>query len=149
MGISLERSYRFSAAHRYYRPEWSEEVNFARFGRCSWAPGHGHNYRLTVRVAGSIDPATGFLVDLGVLDRLVNESILDRLDHRQIDQAIAEFVPGAAIPTSENLVLWIRDRLREALPAGTELLSARLAEDDDLAAEWRSPADAMERPASG
>jgi 6-pyruvoyltetrahydropterin/6-carboxytetrahydropterin synthase len=145
MSLVLERTYRFSAAHRYHRPEWSEEENFAKFGRCSWAPGHGHNYRLTIRVGGEIDAATGFLVDLAALDRAVGESVLDRLDHRQIDHAIAEFAPGKAVPTSENLVLWIRDRLREALPTSALLLSVRLAEDDDLAAEWRAEREAPER----
>lgn len=139
MSLALERSYRFSASHRYHRPEWSDAENFDRFGKCSYAPGHGHNYRLTIRVGGTIDRATGFLVDLATLDRLVRETVVERLDHRQIDHALKEFAPGAAIPTTENLVLWIGDRLREALPDGVRLLSVRLAEDDDLAAEWRLP----------
>lgn len=91
---------------------------------------------MTIRVGGEIDPATGFLVDLTALDGAVRESIVERLDHRQIDHAVAEFQAGESIPTTENLVLWIRDRLREALPTGATLLSVRLAEDDDLAAEW-------------
>lgn len=148
MSLALERSYRFAAAHRYHRPEWSEEENLRRFGKCSYAPGHGHNYRLTVRVGGQIDASTGFLVDLAALDRLVREAVVDRLDHRQIDHALAEFGPGAAIPTTENLVLWIRDRLREALPATAELFSVRLAEDDDLAAEWRAASQGADISAS-
>jgi len=137
MSLALQRTYRFSAAHRYHRPEWSDEENLRRFGPCSYEPGHGHNYRLTVEVSGPVDPLTGFVADLGELDRAVRESVLTPLDHRHVNQAVAEFGPGGAVPTSENLVLWIRDRLAAALPEGVELVALRLAEDDDLAAAWR------------
>lgn len=132
----LERRYRFSASHLYLRPEWSEEENRRRFGACANQPGHGHNYRLWVTVGGEVDPATGFLVDLAALDDLVRGSVLDRLDHRHLNHALAEFASGAAIPSSENLIAWIADRLRDALPAGVTLERLRLAEDEDLAAEW-------------
>jgi 6-pyruvoyltetrahydropterin/6-carboxytetrahydropterin synthase len=136
MPIELERTYRFSAAHRYARAEWSAEENFAHFGKCATAPGHGHNYRLTLRVAGEIDVATGFVIDLGVLDAIVRERVIDLVDHQHINHAIAEFAPGGRIPTSEQLALWIRDRVGPALPAGARLTAVRLAEDDDLAAIW-------------
>ena len=138
----LERSYRFSASHRYYRPEWSEEENFARFGRCSWGPGHGHNYRVTLWIEGTPDPLTGFVIDLPKLDEVVREEVLDRLDHRKVDVAIEEFRSGALIPSSENLVSWIAARLLtkvSGLRGGTgsiRLRRVRLAEDDDLGAEW-------------
>lgn len=136
MPVRLERRYRFSASHLYRRPEWSEEENRRRFGLCANLPGHGHNYRLWVRVGGEVDPATGFVADLGQLDDLVRREVLVHLDHRHLNEALPEFAAGAAIPTSENLVQWIADRLREALPAEVSLESVRLAEDEDLAAEW-------------
>ncbi|KAB2967455.1 MAG: 6-carboxytetrahydropterin synthase [Thermoanaerobaculia bacterium] len=137
MTVVLERQYRFSAAHLYRRPEWSEEENLRKFGRCAWPPGHGHNYRLTVRVAGQPDPATGFVTDLVELDRWVGTRVLELVDHRHLNEALAEFAPGAGIPSSENLVLWIRSRLSEGAPAGCRLVGLRLAEDDDLAASWQ------------
>ncbi len=136
MAIRLERRYRFCAGHLYRRPEWSEEENRQRFGKCSNLPGHGHNYRLWVTVAGEVDPATGFVVDLGELDRRVEETILGRLDHQQLNAAIEAFAPGGRIPTSEELVIWIRDELVRTLPEGVRLVRLRLAEDEDLAAEW-------------
>jgi 6-pyruvoyltetrahydropterin/6-carboxytetrahydropterin synthase len=136
MTVVLERIYRFSAAHLYRRPEWSEEENRRRFGRCSWPPGHGHNYRLTVRVAGEPEPATGFVIGLPELDRWVAERVLDRVDHRHLNEALEEFGPGGRVPSSENLVLWMRARLSEGLPEGCRLVGLRLAEDDDLAACW-------------
>lgn len=138
MTVVLERRYGFSASHLYRRSEWSEEENLRRFGRCAWQPGHGHNYRLTVRVAGEPDPATGFLADLEELDRWVAGRVLDLVDHRHLNDALREFGPGAQIPTSENLVLWMRARLSEGAPAGCRLVGLRLAEDDDLAASWEA-----------
>ena len=136
MKIVLERRYRFSASHLYRRPDWSEEENRARFGKCANLPGHGHNYRLWVGVQGEIDPATGFVIDLGQLDELVRERVVERLDHQHINSALPEFGVGGAIPTSENLVWWIHERLAGELPGGARLVRLRLAEDEDLAAEW-------------
>jgi 6-pyruvoyltetrahydropterin/6-carboxytetrahydropterin synthase len=140
MPIRLERRYRFSASHLYRRPEWDEEENRLVFGKCANLPGHGHNYRLVVGVTGEVDPVTGFLVDLGELDRLVAAEVVDRLDHRHLNEAIEEFRHEAGrpgrIPSSENLVEWVRDHLERALPPGVTLTRLRIEEDDDLAAEW-------------
>jgi 6-pyruvoyltetrahydropterin/6-carboxytetrahydropterin synthase len=135
MTVSLERRFRFSASHLYRRPEWSEEENRARFGKCANLPGHGHNYRLFVTVRGAIDPATGFVVDLGRLDAVVRERVIERLDHQHVNAALAGFAAGAAIPSSENLLLWIAGELEGALPEGATLAKLRLEEDEDLAAE--------------
>jgi 6-pyruvoyltetrahydropterin/6-carboxytetrahydropterin synthase len=141
MPLTLERRYRFSAAHRYFRPEWSEEENFRRFGKCAFAPGHGHNYRLTIEVRGEVDPVTGFVADLLLLDQWIHRRVLEPLDHRHLNDAIPEFASGRLIPSSENLVLWIRNQIREGLPNGATLASVRVAEDDDLAASWREGGD--------
>jgi 6-pyruvoyltetrahydropterin/6-carboxytetrahydropterin synthase len=136
--IELERTYRFSASHRYHRVEWSEAENLARFGRCAWAPGHGHNYRLTVWVAGELDEATGFVVDLVELDALVRARVLDVVDHRHLNDAVPAFAANGAIPTSENLARWAARAIADALPPGCRLTRLRVAEDDDLAAVWRA-----------
>lgn len=131
MRVRLERRFRFSASHLYRRPDWSEAENRARFGKCANLPGHGHNYRLYVTVEGEVDPATGFIIGLGHLDSLVQQKIIDVLDHQHLNAALPEFGDGGKIPSSENLVLWILDRLGE-LP----VVKLRLEEDEDLAAEW-------------
>ena len=136
MKIALERRYRFSSSHLYRRPDWSEAENRAHFGKCANLPGHGHNYRLYVTVGGEIDPVTGFVVDLGALDALVQERVVERLDHQHINAACPEFGEGGAIPSSENLVRWIYEQLADQLPAGSHLAKLRLEEDEDLAAEW-------------
>jgi 6-pyruvoyltetrahydropterin/6-carboxytetrahydropterin synthase len=140
----LTRAVRFAAAHRYYRHEWDEERNREVFGACSNPHGHGHNYRLEVTVAGEPDPQTGFSVDLAALDRILREEVLQPLDHRHLNHAVPEFGPGAAIPTTENLVIWIWDRLAPRVP-GARLLRLRLHEDVDLFVDYFGP-DAWERP---
>ncbi|HEX2223562.1 MAG TPA: 6-carboxytetrahydropterin synthase [Thermoanaerobaculia bacterium] len=132
----LERRFRFSASHLYRRPEWTEEENRARFGKCANLPGHGHNYKLYVTVSGTADPATGFVIDLGLLDRLVNDEVVERLDHQHLNAALEVFREGGAIPSSENLLAWILRQLEGQLPVGVRLDRLRLEEDEDLAAEW-------------
>jgi 6-pyruvoyltetrahydropterin/6-carboxytetrahydropterin synthase len=132
----LERRYRFSASHLYRRPEWTDEENRARFGKCANLPGHGHNYRLFVTVRGPLDPETAFLADLGRLDALVARLVLAPLDHQHVNSAVPEFAAGGVNPSSEALVRWIRDRLVPDLPPEIDLVRLRLEEDEDLAAEW-------------
>jgi 6-pyruvoyltetrahydropterin/6-carboxytetrahydropterin synthase len=136
--LTLERRYRFSASHLYRRPAWSEEENRRRFGACSNLPGHGHNYRLWVGVTGAVDPETGYLADLGELDRWVGEEVLRHVDHQHLNHALEDFRAGAAVPTTENVLLWIRRRLADTRPEKFELRFLRLEEDEDLAAAWRS-----------
>src|SRR5687767_7077345 len=131
MKVRLERRFRFSASHLYRRPDWSEEENRARFGKCANLPGHGHNYRLFVTVEGEVDPQTGFIVDLGFLDSLVTAKVIDRLDHQHLNAALPEFGEGGKIPSSENLILWILSQLQDL-----SVVKLRLEEDEDLAAEW-------------
>ena len=135
-GYRLERRYRFSASHLYRRPEWTDEENRTRFGKCANLPGHGHNYRLFVTVRGPLDPETAFVADLGQLDALVARLVLDRLDHQHVNAALPEFAAGGVNPSSEALVRWIRDQLVPALPPEIALVRLRLEEDEDLAAEW-------------
>ena len=139
MRVRLERRYRFSASHLYRRPDWSEAENRARFGKCANLPGHGHNYRLFVTVRGEVDPSTGFIVDLGALDSLVQTKVVERLDHQHLNAALPEFREGGKIPSSENLLAWIRREIESSLSAqagNADLVKLRLEEDEDLAAEW-------------
>ena len=150
MTLRLERRYRFSTAHLYRRTDWSDEENLRRFGKCAHEPGHGHNYRLWVNVTGDVDPATGFVADLAQLDALVHREVVDVLDHRHVNHAVAEFALGPAagptkVPTGEELVRWVRGRLEAGLPEGVRLAGLRLAEDEDLAASWWADPNVSDR----
>jgi 6-pyruvoyltetrahydropterin/6-carboxytetrahydropterin synthase len=132
----LTRRARFSAAHRYWRPEWDEARNRAAFGACANPHGHGHNYLLEVTVHGRVDPETGFCVDLAVLDSLIQREVIEPLDHRHLNHAVPEFMEGERIPSSENLLLYLWPRLAAGIPAPARLHRLRLSEDDMLTVEY-------------
>jgi 6-pyruvoyltetrahydropterin/6-carboxytetrahydropterin synthase len=144
MSAYFTRVVRFSAAHRYHRPEWSDERNVATFGACANPHGHGHNYTLEATFVGTPDPDTGFAVNLTEVDAALKAVVVDRLDHQHINHAIEEFAPGRLIPTSENLVAWIWDRLVGKVRSG-RLVRLRLYENPDLFVDYFGRAS-VERP---
>lgn len=132
----LTRRARFSAAHRYYRPEWDEARNRAVFGACANPHGHGHNYLLEVTVAGPIDERSGFCIDLARLDELIRREVLEPLDHRHLNHAVPAFAEGGRIPSGENLVRHLWPRLAAGVPAPARLHRLRLSEDESLSVEY-------------
>lgn len=103
----------FNAAHRLFRPDWSDEKNNAVFGKCNNPNFHGHNYTLEVWVEGNIDPETGYLVDLKLLKQTIKEEILERFDHRNLNLDCTEFKD--LNPTVENIALVCYKILRAKL----------------------------------
>jgi len=132
----LTRRVRFAAAHRYHRPEWSDDENRRVFGACNNPVGHGHTYTLEVTVEGAIDPRTGFSVDLGALDRVLEEHVIRVFDHQHINHAVEAFAYGGLVPTCENLLAYLWPRLRDAIPAGARLFRLRLYEGPDLFVDY-------------
>src|SRR5262245_27351779 len=135
----LTRRVSFSAAHRYRRPEWSDEENERVFGLCARASYHGHTYTCDVTVRGEIDPRTGFCVDLAALDAVLNGEVRDRFDHRNINLDVPEFADGKLVPTGENLARFIFERVQRALTMEGEvsIVSVVVAEDATLSATYR------------
>jgi 6-pyruvoyltetrahydropterin/6-carboxytetrahydropterin synthase len=133
---SLTRRISFSAAHRYSRPEWSAEKNANTFGACAWPNFHGHSYVCDITVTGPIDDQTGFVVDLGLLDRILKEQVKDRFDHRNINLDVAEFADGKLVPTGENLAQYIFERVDKELPKPAKVMRVTVGEDDSLSATY-------------
>jgi 6-pyruvoyltetrahydropterin/6-carboxytetrahydropterin synthase len=133
--LRLTRAVRFSAAHRYHRPEWSPERNAAVFGPC--AGEHGHAWECHVTVLGAMDPATGMVINLRELDRILGEEIVQRLDHKHLNHDVPEFRYGGDIPTCEALALHLWGWIAPRLPEGLELDIVRVVEDPHLYAEYR------------
>jgi 6-pyruvoyltetrahydropterin/6-carboxytetrahydropterin synthase len=131
----LTRTVGFSALHRYFRPDWTPERNAAAFGDTIHE--HGHDYRCDVTVQGTPDPQTGMVIDLGVLDRLLSEEVVQRFGNRRIHADVPEFADGKLIPTGEMLCIHIWNRLAQRLPAGCRLALVRVAEDATLSSEYR------------
>lgn len=134
--VHLTRTTRFAAAHRYHRPDWSEERNREAFGACANPHGHGHNYVLDVTVRGRVDGETGFSVDLALLDAILAEEVVAPLDHQHLNHAIEAFGPGGRIPTTENIARYLWPRIARRLPSGVELHRLRLREDESLYVEY-------------
>ena len=132
----LTRRVTFAAAHRYRRPDWSEERNQQVFGLCARENFHGHSYVCDVSVAGDIDPVTGFVLDLGQLDSILADEVRSRFDHRNINVDVPEFGEGLLVPTGENLARFIFDRVSGKLPASVSLLRVTIAEDSTLSATY-------------
>jgi 6-pyruvoyltetrahydropterin/6-carboxytetrahydropterin synthase len=133
---SLTRRISFSAAHRYSRPEWSAEKNANTFGACAWPNFHGHSYVCDITVSGPIDDQTGFVVDLGVLDRILKEQVKDRFDHRNINLDVTEFGDGKLVPTGENLARFIFELVDKDLPEPARVMRVTVGEDDSLSATY-------------
>jgi 6-pyruvoyltetrahydropterin/6-carboxytetrahydropterin synthase len=133
----LTRRVAFAAAHRYRRPEWDDARNEATFGPCARPSYHGHSYTCDVTVRGEIDPTTGFVVDLGALDRVLAAEVRERFDHRNINLDVPEFADGRLVPTGENLARFILERVQGALGAGVVVVQVTVAEDATLSATYR------------
>ena len=131
--VRVTRRVHFSAAHRLHSPVLSDEENRRIFGLCNSPNWHGHNYELDVTVEGQPDPVTGYVVDLGLV-REAAESVIGDLDHRNLNLD----VPWLAdtIPSTENLVVAIWERLTPRLPAGGRLVRLVLWETPRNSAEY-------------
>jgi 6-pyruvoyltetrahydropterin/6-carboxytetrahydropterin synthase len=128
--VRVSRRESFNAAHRLFDPDLSDEENERLFGKC--ANLHGHNYVLEVVVAGEIDQATGYVLDLKELSDVVRRRIIEDVDHRDLN-ADVPWLEGL-IPTAENLAVAFWQRIRSELPAAS-LLTLRLWETDKNWAE--------------
>ena len=128
--VLVSRRESFNAAHQLCDPGLSDDENRRLFGKC--ANLHGHNYVLEVVVAGQIDPATGYVLDLKQLSDVISRRVIQDVDHRNLNTDVA-WLEGR-IPTAENLALAFWERLRSALPDGV-LRSVRLWETDKNWAE--------------
>jgi 6-pyruvoyltetrahydropterin/6-carboxytetrahydropterin synthase len=133
----LTRRVTFAAAHRYRRPDWSDERNAEVFGLCARENYHGHSYVCDVTVTGAIDPVTGMIVDLALLDGILAREVRERFDHRNINLDVPEFADGKLIPTGEELSRFIFDRVQCALGSHARVTDVTLAEDATLSSTYK------------
>ncbi|MFB3917368.1 MAG: 6-carboxytetrahydropterin synthase [Terriglobales bacterium] len=124
MKAYLTKRYRFSASHRLHSEQMTTEENAATYGKCNNPYGHGHNYALEVTVSGRVDPRTGMVCDLGVLDAVVEREVIERFGHENLN-TLPQFVDK--VPTSENLAAEVFNILRREFTAA-HLEKVRLEE---------------------
>ncbi len=111
----LPRRYRYSASHRLHTASLGESQNRELYGKCNNPHSHGHNYELEVSVKGCVDAASGLLIRIEELDRLVTAAVVRDLDHRNLNLEVAEF--ASKVPTTENLARVVASRLEAAWKA--------------------------------
>jgi 6-pyruvoyltetrahydropterin/6-carboxytetrahydropterin synthase len=114
--VRVTRRVHFSAAHRLSNPSLSDAENERLYGLCSNPNWHGHNYEMDVTVEGEIDPATGYVLDLKRLRDVAEEVVVGDLDHRNLNVDVP-WLEGV-LPSTENLVVAIWDRLAPEIPSG-------------------------------
>ncbi|MBK86109.1 MAG: 6-pyruvoyl tetrahydrobiopterin synthase [Flavobacteriaceae bacterium] len=119
MKVTVSRRAHFNAAHRLYRPNWSDKKNEAIFGKCNNPHYHGHNYELIVSVTGEVDPETGYVVDVKILKDFIKSEIEDALDHKNLNLEVPEFKHKN--PTAENIVIFIYSKLKVVLEDDLDL----------------------------
>ena len=123
--VYITRQVHFNSAHRLYNPAKSLAWNQQKYGRCTNPHWHGHNYVLEVTVKGPPDPVTGYIIDLGELKRILHAAVVDRCDHRNLNEEV-DFLRDI-IPSTENLVIAFWHEIAPRLPAG-QLHCVRLYE---------------------
>lgn len=118
--VAVFRREHFNAAHRLFNPKWDDETNIRVFGKCANPHYHGHNYEVEIKVTGYPDPATGYVIDMKILSDLMNELIISRFDHRNLNLDVEEF--KELNPTAENIAIVIYNILRPQIDKKLSLL---------------------------
>ncbi len=141
--LTMTRRLAFSAAKADWLDPLSPEENHSLFHEHASPEPYGHNYLLDVAVKGEVDPRTGMVVNIKILDAIVKERVISRLDHRFLNRAAPEF--GKIPPTLEHLTQFIAEQLTSDLPLEISLTSVRLEETPLRFAEWHLEAQKGEK----
>ena len=117
--ITACRKAHFNATHRLHNTNWSDDKNEKVFGKCNNENYHGHNYDLYVKVTGPVDPDTGYVIDLKILNDIIREHIIERYDHKNLYLDMVDFKD--LNPSAENIAIKIWHILREQIDPGLDL----------------------------
>jgi 6-pyruvoyltetrahydropterin/6-carboxytetrahydropterin synthase len=132
--VYLTRRTSFSASHRLWSEQLSDEENLALYEKCANPNGHGHNYVLEVTVHGIPHPQTGMVLNLTELKDIINKQVVDWVDHKHLNHDVP-WLEGS-IPTTEVLVVKFWERLERAFPSGL-LYEVKLFETENNSASYR------------
>ncbi|HIB13920.1 MAG TPA: 6-carboxytetrahydropterin synthase [Candidatus Marinimicrobia bacterium] len=131
----ITKQYKFCAAHRYWNNRWTEAENFENFGDDIYL--HGHNYNLDITISGEINTDSGFIVNLQKLNNIVQENVISIMDHSQIEKDIDWFENRQ--PSTENMVVFIWERLVGKIPSPAKLHSIKLQETPTISTTYFGP----------
>ena len=111
--VAVYRKEHFNAAHRLNNPDWDDTTNKRIFGKCNNPHFHGHNYELVIKVTGEPDPQTGYVIDMKVLSEIVQDYVIERFDHKNLNEDTVEF--KNLNPSAENIAIVIYNILRDKI----------------------------------
>ena len=117
--VSVFRKEHFNAAHRLFNPDWTDEKNHEVFGLCNNPNFHGHNYELIVQISGTIDPETGYVIDMKYVSDVVQSEIIKKFDHKNLNLDVPEF--ARLNPSAENIAVVIYQKLRKVFKPELDL----------------------------
>lgn len=120
MITTICRKFHFNAAHRLHNPAWTDTRNQQVFGKCNNPNFHGHNYELIVKITGSVNEDTGYVMDIAQLKTLVETEILCRFDHKNLNADTEEFKD--LNPTAENIAGVIYRLLKPEIDENNQLI---------------------------
>ena len=133
--IYVTRRERFSAAHRMFRADWTDEKNEKVFGKCSNPNWHGHNYVLWVTVKGKPSPEHGFVMNINILKQIILEKVINKIDHKNINLEVV-FMKGR-LATTENLAIAIWDEIKPSIEKeGAVLHCIKIEETENNSIEY-------------
>ena len=133
--IYLTRRETFNAAHKLFRPDWTEEKNLVFFGKCANPNWHGHNYVLFVTVKGEVIAETGYLINLKELSQIIKTYITEKLDHKNLNMDVDFFKNKMA--STENLAIAIWEQLEPHInKLGGKLHCVKLHETENNYVEY-------------
>ena len=132
--LYISRHSHFNAAHKLYNPKFDEEWNENMFGKCANKNWHGHNFELIVTVKGSPSPDTGFIMDLKLLKVIIEEEVVDKLDHKNLNLDVPEL--AGILPSIENMAILIWDKISAKLPEEVTMHKVHLRETNNNFVEY-------------
>lgn len=133
--VYLTRIESFSSAHRLNSPLMDEKSNQQIYGKCNTR--HGHNYKVEITVAGVVDSNTGMVCDIAVLKSIISKTVMESLDHKDIDKDVNYFIENQIVSTAENIAVFIWKIISDKLPNGVRLHCVKLHETDKNIVEYK------------
>jgi 6-pyruvoyltetrahydropterin/6-carboxytetrahydropterin synthase len=131
----ITRRAEFSASHVCAQPALTQGQNAHLYGPAANPSGHGHNYVLEVTLEGEPDPVTGMVFDLKKLKDLIQQTVIEPMDHRFLNYEVPPF--DKIVPTTENVAAEIWRRLEPLFETGrAQLNNVRLYETEDLFVDY-------------
>ena len=133
--VYITRRERFNAAHMLWNYNWNEQKNIEVFGKCANKNWHGHNFELFVTVKGEVNTKTGFVVNLKDLAKIIQEKVIDKLDHKNLNLDV-DFMKDKMASTEVLAIAIWQELEANIMQLGATLHSIKLKETENNFVEY-------------